>query len=209
MFLDEIADMPLAAQCRLLHVLQEKEVVPIGCNQPIKVDIQIVAATHKNLDELVVQGLFRQDLYYRLNGLILTLPALRERQDCEALIAAIHRKHQSGEQVVCEHLINLLTAYHWPGNIRELDNVLRVASLLSDDAEQLMFNHLPQHIAEPLLKQRPSVKPEKAVAKDLRTTISDTLIETYRANKGNISKTARMLGCQSKYPISQAQEVGD
>lgn len=208
LFLDEIADMPLAAQCRLLHVLQEKEVVPIGCNQPSKVDIQIVAATHKNLDELVAQGLFRQDLYYRLNGLILTLPALRERQDCEALIAAIHRKHQTAEQHICEHLMTLLTAYHWPGNIRELDNVLRVASLLSDEAELLMLSHLPQHIAEPLLKQEAGGRAETATGKDLRTTISDTLLETYRANKGNISKTARMLGVSRNTLYRKLRKLG-
>ncbi|MCG7588024.1 sigma-54-dependent Fis family transcriptional regulator, partial [Photobacterium sp. OFAV2-7] len=196
------------AQCRLLHVLQEKEVVPIGCNQPSKVDIQIVAATHKNLDELVAQGLFRQDLYYRLNGLILTLPALRERQDCEALIAAIHRKHQTVEQHICGHLMTLLTTYHWPGNIRELDNVLRVASLLSDEAELLMLSHLPQHIAEPLLKQGSGGRAETITGKDLRTTISDTLLETYRANKGNISKTARMLGVSRNTLYRKLKKLG-
>ncbi|MCW8328906.1 sigma-54-dependent Fis family transcriptional regulator [Photobacterium sp. SDRW27] len=208
LFLDEIADMPLAAQCHLLHVLQEKEVVPIGCNQPTKVDIQIVAATHKDLDALVAQGLFRQDLYYRLNGLILTLPALRDRQDCKALIASIHRKYRCDEQTICEHLMNLLTSYHWPGNIRELDNVLRVASLLSDDAGQLILGHLPQHIAEPLLKQPGKLTVEASGTKDLRTTITDTLLDTYRANKGNISKTARMLGVSRNTLYRKLKKLG-
>ncbi|UTV29461.1 sigma-54-dependent Fis family transcriptional regulator [Photobacterium atrarenae] len=209
LFLDEIADMPLAAQCRLLHVLQEKEVVPIGSNQAQQVDIQIIAATHKNLEQLVAEGLFRQDLYYRLNGLILTLPALRERQDRADLIAAIHRQHRHQAQEICPHLMQLLSTYAWPGNIRELDNVLRVATLLSDHAAQLTLAHLPQHIATPLVQQsQPRTAQASGTGKDLRTTLSDTLLETYRANKGNISKTARMLGISRNTLYRKLRKLG-
>lgn len=119
MFLDEIADLPLEAQSRLLHVLQDKTVLPVGSNQSVQVDTQIIAATHKDLDSLVSEELFRQDLYYRLNGLIIELPRFEERDDKQQLIENIHRRHAESEQQLCPHLLSLLLSYSWPGNLRD------------------------------------------------------------------------------------------
>ncbi len=114
LFLDEIADLPLEAQSRLLHVLQDKTVLPVGSNQTIQVDTQIIAATHKDLELLIEQGVFRQDLYYRLNGLIVELPRFEERNDKQALIENIHRRHSDSEQTICPHLLSLMMTYvYW------------------------------------------------------------------------------------------------
>ncbi|XAW87448.1 sigma-54-dependent Fis family transcriptional regulator [Vibrio sp. CDRSL-10 TSBA] len=192
LFLDEIADMPLEAQSRLLHVLQDKLVVPVGSNQSYQVDIQIIAATHKDLEQAVAEGRFRQDLFYRLNGLVLQLPALRERQDKAALIEHIHSKYRLDQQTLCPHLMSLLCGYHWPGNIRELDNLMKVACLLASDEPQLRLEHVPGHISKSLTVKNPSEPATESV--DLKTTVDDTLLQAYQANQGNISRTSRMLG---------------
>ncbi|MDB1124039.1 sigma-54-dependent Fis family transcriptional regulator [Vibrio algarum] len=214
LFLDEIADMPLEAQCRLLHVLQEKEVVPVGSNQSHNVDIQIIAATHKNIEQLIAEGSFRQDLYYRLNGLVFHLPSLRERKDKAALIKKIHKQHCKNEQVLDENLLDLLERFRWPGNIRELDNVLHVATLLSSDEPVLKLKHIPDHISKSLisrsnintLERRPFNEEKEEIS--LRETVEDTLIKTYRANNGNISKTSKILSISRNTIYRKLKKLG-
>lgn len=150
LFLDEIGEMPLAAQSRLLRVLQEREVVPVGSNQSFKVDIQIIAATHMDLEKQVAQGLFRQDLFYRLNGLQVRLPALRERQDIERIIHKLHRKHRIAAQDICPELLGKMMQYDWPGNLRELDNLMQVACLMAEGDNTLNWQHLPDYLAAKL-----------------------------------------------------------
>ncbi|EKO3952067.1 sigma-54-dependent Fis family transcriptional regulator [Vibrio fluvialis] len=206
LFLDEIADMPLEAQSRLLHVLQDKLVVPVGSNQSYNVDIQIIAATHKDLEQAVAEGRFRQDLYYRLNGLVLQLPALRERQDKAALIEHIHHKYRIGAQALCPHLMTLLCSYHWPGNIRELDNLMKVASLLSSDEPELRLEHVPGHITKSLTST--ALPPADSAAMDLKSTVEDTLLQAYQANQGNISRTSKMLGISRNTLYRKLKSLG-
>ncbi|SON52592.1 sigma-54-dependent Fis family transcriptional regulator [Vibrio tapetis] len=215
LFLDEIADMPLDAQCRLLHVLQDKVVAPVGSNQTFTVDCQIIAATHKNLPELVKQGAFREDLYYRLNGLIFTLPSLNQRQDKRALIEAIHKKHQQQQQRISPSLMKKLEQYSWPGNVRELDNVIKVASLLSSDESVLMFEHIPTHLAEDILGEpglNPAKEPSTGAAHtdevNLKTTVEENVLQTYLANKRNISKTSRILGISRNTLYRKLRSIG-
>jgi len=218
LFLDEIADMPLEAQCRLLHVLQDKSVVPVGSNQSFTVDCQIIAATHKNLEELVAAGEFRQDLYYRLNGLTFTLPSLRDRQDKQALIEHIHSKHALSTQNICPHLMDLLCTYSWPGNIRELDNLLKVSSLLSSDEPLLTLEHVPSQLAQQLTTCSPHVANSTAplssshtlanAQSGLKQTIEETLVQTYQANQGNISKTSRILGISRNTIYRKLKSLG-
>ncbi|WED25290.1 sigma-54-dependent Fis family transcriptional regulator [Vibrio sp. DW001] len=211
LFLDEIADMPLEAQCRLLHFLQEKEVVPVGSNQTYHVDIQIIAATHKNIEQLIAEGRFRQDLYYRLNGLVFHLPSLRERKDKVALIKKIHSKHCKNEQKLDKDLLILLEDFTWPGNIRELDNVLHVATLLACDEPKLMLKHIPDHISASLqsLNQTSPLGTE-ARGEDisLQETVEDTLIKIYRANNGNISKTSKILSISRNTIYRKLKKLG-
>ncbi|ENO8976064.1 sigma-54-dependent Fis family transcriptional regulator [Vibrio parahaemolyticus] len=193
LFLDEIADLPLDAQSRLLHVLQDKTVLPVGSNQSVQVDTQIIAATHKDLDSLVSEGLFRQDLYYRLNGLIIELPRFEERDDKQQLIENIHRRHAESEQQLCPHLLSLLLSYSWPGNLRELDSLIKVSALMAQGEETLELAHVPTHLSKKLSQAQDVATAAEPTLK-LRATVEDKLLKTYQANQGNISKTSRMLG---------------
>ena len=132
LFLDEIGDMPLALQARLLRLLEDKEVMPLGRNRAITVDIRVISATNRDLGRMVLDGSFRKDLYYRLSGLTLTMPPLRERRDLEPLIHAIAAEENSN--VVAAFAPNAfaaLRAHPWPGNIRELRNTLATAIALA------------------------------------------------------------------------------
>ncbi|MGH7119694.1 MAG: sigma-54-dependent Fis family transcriptional regulator [Acetobacteraceae bacterium] len=147
LFLDEIGDMPLALQARLLRLLEEKEVMPLGSCRPITIDVRVVSATNRDLREMVQQGSFRKDLYYRLSGLVLTLPPLRERRDIEQLIRAIAAEENAGvpTAIASDALAALLT-YRWPGNIRELRNALATAIALASGAT-LELCHLGPDLA--------------------------------------------------------------
>lgn len=133
LFLDEIGDMPLNLQTRMLRVLAEKEIVPLGCETPVKVDLNVICATLRNLEELVQRGEFREDLYYRLNGVTIVLPPLRERNDKEALIKNILAGEScAGEMKLSAEALEALLRAPWPGNIRELRNVLRYAQAVNE-----------------------------------------------------------------------------
>ncbi|VVP16414.1 sigma-54-dependent Fis family transcriptional regulator [Pseudomonas fluorescens] len=133
LFLDEIGDMPLALQTRLLRVLEDRLVVPIG-GEPESVNVRIISATHRNLLERVQDGSFREDLYYRLNGLEVALPALRERSDKSQLLDFLLAEEARGETVVIdEPAREALLGFAWPGNVRQLRNVLRTLAALCDD----------------------------------------------------------------------------
>jgi transcriptional regulator of acetoin/glycerol metabolism len=134
LFLDEIGDMPLELQARLLRVLEERAVIPLGGETPIEVDIQLISATHQNLKQQVMDGGFREDLYYRLHGLSLQLPPLREREDRRELIQHLLDVEAGGpgRLEIEPDALALMEAYEWPGNIRQLRNTLRTLVGLCD-----------------------------------------------------------------------------
>ncbi|ELV8717127.1 sigma-54-dependent Fis family transcriptional regulator [Vibrio vulnificus] len=207
LFLDEIADLPLEAQSRLLHVLQDNTVLPIGSNQAVQVDTQIIAATHKDLDQLVQLGQFRQDLYYRLNGLIIELPRFAERDDKRAFIEHIHRRYAQDHQKICPHLMALLLHYTWPGNLRELDSLLKVASLMAQGEPSLSLAHVPAHLAQKL-GQLSEANAAATEVKDLRSTVDESLVKTYQATQGNISQTSRLLGISRNTIYRKLKSLG-
>ncbi|HCE2127619.1 sigma-54-dependent Fis family transcriptional regulator [Vibrio parahaemolyticus] len=207
LFLDEIADLPLEAQSRLLHVLQDKTVLPVGSNQSVQVDTQIIAATHKDLDSLVSEGLFRQDLYYRLNGLIIELPRFEERDDKQQLIENIHRRHAESKQQLCPHLLSLMLSYSWPGNLRELDSLIKVSALMAQGEETLELAHVPTHLSKKLSQAQDVATAAEPTLK-LRATVEDKLLKTYQANQGNISKTSRMLGVSRNTIYRKLKSLG-
>jgi two-component system nitrogen regulation response regulator GlnG len=129
LFLDEIGDMPLEAQTRLLRVLQEGEYTTVGGRTPIKTDLRIIAATHRDLRALIQQGLFREDLFYRLNVVPMRLPPLRERLDDIGDLARhflrITARENLGQHTISSDAIERLKSYDWPGNVRELENLIR------------------------------------------------------------------------------------
>jgi sigma-54 dependent transcriptional regulator, acetoin dehydrogenase operon transcriptional activator AcoR len=133
LFLDEIGDMPLVLQARLLRVLAEREVMPVGATRPVPVDIRVISASHRNLRALVGTGQFRQDLYYRLNGVVLCLPPLRDRADLPWLVGQIAKKVFGDMPFrLSKDAMEMLCSYDWPGNVREMINVVELCHALSD-----------------------------------------------------------------------------
>ncbi|HZZ13465.1 MAG TPA: sigma-54-dependent Fis family transcriptional regulator, partial [Paraburkholderia sp.] len=146
LFLDEIGDMPLAQQVRLMRVLQERTVVPLGGMRAIPVDLRVVCATHRDLRAMIAAGTFREDLYYRINGLVLTLPALRDRTDLAALVErmlALQPENEHLPQRVSEAVLERFVHCRWPGNLRQLANVLRTASIMAEGTQQIELDDLP------------------------------------------------------------------
>lgn len=147
LFLDEIGDMPLSLQARLLRVLDERKVTPLGSESSISVDFQLVSASHRNLTQLVSEGLFREDLYYRLNGVEVRLPPLRDRQDKRALIYSILEEEQGGPVRLSPAAETTLLRYQWPGNVRQLRHVLRTMTVLAN-GETIGIEHIPTSLKE-------------------------------------------------------------
>ena len=197
-FLDEIGELPLSLQVKLLRVLQENEIRPIGDSRSMKIDVRVVAATAKNLEEEVHKGTFRQDLYYRLNVLTIKLPPLKQRTEDIPLLCKhfLHRFNKIlGKEVkgLTPDAMAQLLGYHWPGNVRELENVLERAMVIADDS-QLLAEHLfleqtreGAEIQAPVTFEGLSIKTaQKVVEKDL---ITRALQET----GGNRTRAARLL----------------
>ncbi len=137
LFLDEIGDISAKTQVALLRVLQEREFERVGGTQPIKVDVRIVAATHRDLEQMVREGTFREDLYYRLRGVMVEMPPLRDRPEdlpalCDHLLARIAEERGEPVKRMSPEAVHCLSGHRWPGNVRELENVLRSATLFSD-----------------------------------------------------------------------------
>ena len=206
LFLDEIGDMPLNLQARLLRVLQERCVTPLGSTRNIQVDISLVCATHRKLREEVARGHFREDLYYRLNGMSVTLPALRERTDIRALVAKLAAAETASRGTAVQFSAGALLAiegYGWPGNIRQLFNVIRVAIALLDDDETLITEtHLPEELFEvPLAAPAvatPAFDPWAAAPLEGQNSLDaisrQAAQRAVEAAGGNISSAARQLG---------------
>ncbi|MBB4841759.1 transcriptional regulator of acetoin/glycerol metabolism [Paucibacter oligotrophus] len=149
LFLDEIGDMPLPLQARLLRVLQERSVTPLGSAKSIPVDIAVFCATHRNLREMIAAQSFREDLYYRLNGLAVRIPALRERSDLDAIVRRILLAERPQDApTLSPPVAALFASYHWPGNIRQLANVLRTAAVMSAGEAQITPAHLSDDFLE-------------------------------------------------------------
>ena len=206
LFLDEIGDMPLNLQARLLRVLQERCVTPLGSTRTVQVDISLVCATHRKLREEVARGHFREDLYYRLNGMSVTLPALRERTDIRALVAKLAAAETASRGAAVQFSEGALLAiegYGWPGNIRQLFNVIRVAIALLDDDETLITEtHLPEELFEvPLAAPAvatPAFDPWAAAPLEGQNSLDaisrQAAQRAVEAAGGNISSAARQLG---------------
>jgi sigma-54 dependent transcriptional regulator, acetoin dehydrogenase operon transcriptional activator AcoR len=147
LFLDEIGDMPMALQARLLRVLEEHEVTPLGTETTLKVDFQLISASHRNLLDFVQRGMFREDLYYRLSGIEINLPALRERADISALIQHLLDSESDDPPTLAAEARQALLNYAWPGNIRQLRHVLQMAIALCD-GDEIRCAHLPPEITQ-------------------------------------------------------------
>jgi transcriptional regulator of acetoin/glycerol metabolism len=206
LFLDEIGDMPLLLQARLLRALEAREILPVGSDEPVAVDLHVISATHRDLRQMVAQHEFREDLYYRIAGITLELPPLRDRQDKRQLIHAILREECGEDEVVdiAEDAFEHLLAYRWPGNIRQLRNVLRTAAALCSNCV-IRLSNLPQEIVdpdEPATAAMPVAgfavtAPEDipgAAGAVLQTAERAALLQALAQQGGNMTHTARTLG---------------
>ena len=196
LFLDEIGDMPLELQGRLLRVLQERSFTRLGGARPIRFDARIVTATHRSLEARVAEGLFREDLFYRIKGVRVCLPALRDRADRALLIEAMLAREANGEPVprLSADAMRALMAYPWPGNIRQLGNVLRLALTLAEDEGEITCEHLPEEV----LDGGASVRPMPGARPDTRSMcLRELELEAVKATMarcgGNVSAAARSL----------------
>lgn len=186
LFLDEIGDMPLALQTRLLRVLQEKEVAPLGSSRSWPVNFAVISATHRDLAQRVAEGEFREDLLYRLQEFSMTIPPLRDWPDVEGFISRLWLELGGADRDIqlSPALLTALAQLPWPGNVRQLRSLLRVLLALADEGEEVTEVHLPAEYRRAALPPQPD-----------RQSHDERLIsETLQRFNGNISKTAEALG---------------
>ncbi len=188
LFLDEIGDMPLALQARLLRVLQERRVAPLGAGEEQEIDVAVICATHRDLRRLVQDKHFREDLYYRINGVSLRLPALRERDDLAGMIGAVLAKFGATDVSLDKDLTELFAGYDWPGNIRQLEMVLRSALAMREAGETVLGL---DHLTDSLLDDLTATTRQPG-------SIRENELELIRAaldrHQGNVSAAADALG---------------
>ena len=195
LFLDEVEDIPPSTQIKLLRVLQESEFERVGGNKTIQVDIRIIAASNRDLQEAVEQGRFREDLYYRLNVVNIKLPPLRERKEdipflSHFFMEKYNQKYQMKVKGVSQRAMNVLADYQWKGNVRELENTLE-SIMVINSPEVIDLPHLPQEIRE--FRESPEVILVK-IGTPLEEVEKEILLQTLKITKGNKRKAAQLLG---------------
>jgi two-component system response regulator PilR (NtrC family) len=200
LFLDEVADLPLSMQVKLLRVIQEKLVRPVGETREIPTDVRIISATHQNLAQRVQDGLFRQDLYYRLNVIELSMPSLRERMEdipdlVQHLLGSIAGNYQQPLPILENKALNALKQYAFPGNVRELENILERAFALCEDNTITLddlgsLNSTPGNTSTDAGARLPNENLEDYLSR----IEHDILVEALEASRWNKTAAANMLG---------------
>ena len=199
-FLDEIGDISLAVQVKLLRVLQERTFERLGGTRTIEVDVRVIAATNRDLQQLIADGAFREDLYYRLNVVPITLPPLRQRpSEIPLLVAHFLEKQSAGSKHISSEAMNLLMEYQWPGNVRELENTIeRIAILARGD--EIGIDDLPAEVRSGVSSCAPGERcfllPEGGV--DLEEVELDFVRQGLDRTGGNVPKAAKLLGLTTK-----------
>ena len=213
-FLDEIGDMPLETQAKVLRVLQERVLERVGGNQPIEIDVRVIAATHRDLEREVQEGRFRQDLYYRLAVVPIELPPLRERLEdipllVERFTALLAERLGRAKPDVTPEALSLLSGYNWPGNIRELRNVVEQSAVLASGpamaATDVMIPRKREHAVETWADGEDFAEAKrKAVQRFERAYLNDAL----KRNEGNVSRTAEAIGMARQSLQQKMKELG-
>ncbi len=215
LLLDEVTEMPLGLQAKLLRVLQEREVERIGSRQPIALDVRVLATTNRSLRTEVAAGRFREDLYYRLNVFPLMLSPLRDRRDDVLPLAMriLNMRSKPGERIpaISADAVHCLLTYPWPGNVRELDNVMQRALILSSgpviEQEHIQFE-AELHTGQPALSIRNEAAP---LSDSLETAERVLILDALRAGKGNRREVAEKLGISQRtlrYKLARLRDSG-
>jgi two-component system, NtrC family, response regulator PilR len=218
LFLDEVADLPLHMQVKLLRVVQEKTVRPIGESREETIDVRILSATHKNLTELIGQGLFREDLFYRINVIELRVPALRERtadipEIAEAVLQRLGRRANMDPPQLAADAIELLQEYPFPGNVRELENVLERALTLCADG-MIAADHIKLRGAPrlPAVEAAPAPNPEDlgsgALGDKLEDMERDAIVKALEKTRYNKTAAAKLLGMSFRALRYRVKKLG-
>lgn len=198
LFLDEIGNMPLAMQSRLLRVLQERVVEPLGAARAVPVDFALVCASNRKRRERVAEGAFRENLYYRINGLSVKLPPLAQRTDLHAVVDKMLRDERFvGRMVgIDDDVLALFARHPWPGNFRQLGNVLRTACAMLDDHDtHIRVEHLPHDFLDELGERaQEEAAPSFETGARLADIEAGAVAAALKAHGGNVSATARELG---------------
>ena len=205
MFLDEVADLPLHMQVKLLRVVQEKTVRPVGESREERVDVRILSATHKNLSELVSQGQFREDLFYRINVIELRVPALRERAEdigeiADAILERLARRASTASGGISPAAVALLRTYPFPGNVRELENVLERALTLSTggmiepEHVRLRAGTRPVTLEKSLETTTTAANGNTALGSQLENIERDAIVKALEKTRYNKTAAAKLLG---------------
>ncbi|MDP6980166.1 MAG: sigma-54 dependent transcriptional regulator [Myxococcota bacterium] len=212
LFLDEIAELPQALQVKLLRVLQEEEVRPVGENKPVEIDVRVIAATSRDLETEIAEGRFREDLFYRLNVMHLEIPALRERREdipllCDHFLA--HFRDSLGKSVrsIADNALDRLIHYEWPGNVRELQNVIERSVILAD-TERLQLEDLPSNIVEVSTVGESSDSRLFAMKPARRRFEIDLIRRALKETDGNRTHAAKLLEISHRALLYKLKEYG-
>ncbi len=210
LFLDEIGDMSLPTQAKILRVLQEGEFERLGGSATLKVNVRVLAATHKNLEEMIDQGTFRRDLFYRLSVVPVHLPPLRSRSTdipelCVHFLNKYMQKNKKNIKGMHPEALNILTQYAWPGNIRELENTLERAVILCQ-GEYITFRELPPHMVPEILSQPADTQDLPHFT--LRDMEREVIRSTLALANNNKSETAKRLGIARQTLLNKIKEYG-
>ena len=212
LFLDEIGDMPIETQAKVLRVLQEREFERVGGNRTIKVDVRVIAATNRNLQQMATEGKFREDLFFRLNVVPLTLPALRERREDILLLAThflkeVSARYGRGPATFSADAYSLLLSASWPGNVRELKNVIEASAVLAPEAEiQVTDLRLNQQVLPTEVSGVTTFKEAKQHVLD--TFERDFITRALHRHHGNVSKAATEMGMLRQQLQQKIRELG-
>ncbi|MDA3874052.1 MAG: sigma 54-interacting transcriptional regulator, partial [Kiritimatiellae bacterium] len=217
LFLDEIGEIPPSIQIKLLRVLQEREFEPVGSTKTIKVNVRVVAATNRNLQDMVTEGSFREDLFYRLNVFPIWVPPLRKRKSdilqlSDFFLERYSKQNNKNVRRLTSPVIDMLYSYHWPGNVRELENIMERGVVLAE-GDALHPHHLP-----PTLQTAEQIgSPKSGSLKDqVEIYEKDLIADALKSNRGNMAAAARSLETTQrifgykvhKYNINPKQYAG-
>jgi two-component system nitrogen regulation response regulator NtrX len=209
LFLDEVGDMSLKTQARVLRVLDEQSFVPIGATQPVQVDVRVIAATNKDLEDEIAKGNFREDLFYRLNVIPFFVPPLRDRREdipvlVQEFLLGFGREYGRTHVEVSRDALDTLMQYHWPGNVRELRNMVERVLILNPQVRRIEKKHLP------VLAQRTAHRQEEfqSLQHAREAYERDYILRKIEECKGNISRAAEVLGLERSHLYRKMKTLG-
>ncbi|HXS14052.1 MAG TPA: sigma-54 dependent transcriptional regulator, partial [Acidobacteriaceae bacterium] len=219
LFLDEVGDMSLKTQAKVLRALDEQRFYPVGASTPTHVDVRVIAATNKDLEEEIARGNFREDLFYRLNVIPFYVPPLRDRKEDIALLAReflaeLGQEYGRARVEISDTAINQLKTYHWPGNVRELRNVIERVLILNPKAQRIEAKHLPM-----LVQRTDGISGPGATSRGSREEFStlqaareayerDYILKELDRSHGNISRAAESLGLERSHLYRKMKTLG-